>query len=119
MVDAGTTAEKWLYATESVMVVAVFLQTFINTGSGEKLILPKNYWIMMSANVGTGSGRQELVVIRRLILGFFNPEIQQKKFDKNRNLYRQWIKEFDLGYGEPMVEHAMARNRAIATYEGL
>jgi deoxyribodipyrimidine photo-lyase len=46
----------------------------------------------------------------------FNPEIQQKKFDKNGTYIRQWIKEFDLGYGEPMVEHAMARNRAIATY---
>jgi deoxyribodipyrimidine photo-lyase len=30
---------------------------------------------------------------------------------------RKWIKEFDLGYGKPMVEHAMARDRAIATYK--
>jgi hypothetical protein len=40
----------------------------------------EKYWIM-SANVGTGSGRQELVVMRRPILGF---SIQRfsKKFDK-------------------------------------
>jgi hypothetical protein len=56
--------------------------------------------------------------MRRLILGF---SIQ--RFSRNlikTEPIRQWIKEFDLGYGEPMVEHAMARNRAIATYkEGL
>ena len=47
----------------------------------------------------------------------FNPEIQQKKFDEKGIYIRKWIKEFELGYGKPMVEHAMARDRAIATYK--
>ena len=38
-------------------------------------------------------------------------------FDEKGIYIRKWIKEFDLGYGKPMVEHAMARDRAIATYK--
>jgi deoxyribodipyrimidine photo-lyase len=41
----------------------------------------------------------------------FNKKIDEKEY------IRKWIKEFDLGYGKPMVEHAMARDRAIATYK--
>jgi deoxyribodipyrimidine photo-lyase len=66
--------------------------------------------------LGTGSGRRNWVDAAPYFR-VFNPEIQQK-FDKTEPI-RQWIKEFDLGYGEPMVEHAMARNRAIATYKGI
>ena len=42
---------------------------------------------------------------------------QLKKFDGKGVYIRQWIAEFDLGYGQPMVEHAMARDRAISTYK--
>jgi hypothetical protein len=52
----------------------------------------------MSANVGTGSGQQELVVMRRLILGFLIQRFRRRNLIK-RNYIRQWIKEFDLGYG--------------------
>jgi deoxyribodipyrimidine photo-lyase len=27
------------------------------------------------------------------------------------------VDEFELGYGKPMVDHAFARERAIATYK--
>ena len=40
-----------------------------------------------------------------------------KKFDEKGRYIRKWIPEFDLGYGAPMVEHAFARDRAIATYK--
>ena len=45
------------------------------------------------------------------------PEIQQKKFDEKGEYIRKWIPEFDFGYNEPMVDHAFARDRAIATYK--
>jgi hypothetical protein len=38
--------------------------------AGRSLFAEKITDYDMSANVGTGSGRQELVVMRRLILGF-------------------------------------------------
>jgi deoxyribodipyrimidine photo-lyase len=47
----------------------------------------------------------------------FNPSIQLKKFDEKGVYIRQWIPEFELGYGKPMVDHAFARERAIATYK--
>jgi deoxyribodipyrimidine photolyase len=48
--------------------------------------------------LGTGSGRQELVVAAPYFR-VFNPEIQQRNLIKTEPI-RQWIKEFDLGYGE-------------------
>jgi deoxyribodipyrimidine photo-lyase len=48
----------------------------------------------------------------------FNPIIQQKKFDPSMVYIRKWIKDIDSGsYPEPMVEHSMARQRAIETYK--
>ncbi len=51
----------------------------------------------------------------------FNPTSQQQKFDKNLQYIRTWVKDFDtLRYPAPMVDHKMARERAIQTYkEGL
>jgi deoxyribodipyrimidine photo-lyase len=40
------------------------------------------------------------------------------KFDKARVYIKKWIPEFDTDkYAEPMVEHKMARERALATYK--
>jgi deoxyribodipyrimidine photolyase len=54
------------------MVVASFLckHLLIQWQRGEVYLPRKLLDYDMSANVGTGSGRQELVVMRRLILGF-------------------------------------------------
>ena len=51
----------------------------------------------------------------------FNPTSQQQKFDKDLRYIRRWVKDFDLpSYPAPMVDHKMARERAIQTYkEGL
>jgi deoxyribodipyrimidine photo-lyase len=58
-----------------------------------------------------GNGQQVPVVMHSiLVFNKFNKKIDEKEYIK-------WIKEFDLGYGKPMVEHAMARDRAIATYK--
>ena len=51
----------------------------------------------------------------------FNPWEQQKKFDKEGHYIRRWVQEFDtLEYPEPMVDHPMARKRALDRFaEGL
>ena len=48
----------------------------------------------------------------------FNPTEQIKKFDKQKAYINRWVKDLnELTYPTPMVEHAFARNRAIATYK--
>jgi len=48
----------------------------------------------------------------------FNPSTQAEKFDAKGEYIRRWVPEIDgFGYPQPMVEHAMARNRAIETYK--
>ncbi|GGH02751.1 deoxyribodipyrimidine photo-lyase [Polaribacter pacificus] len=48
----------------------------------------------------------------------FNPTAQQQKFDKDARYIRRWVSEFDtLDYALPMVDHKIARERAINTYK--
>ncbi len=48
----------------------------------------------------------------------FNPSSQQQKFDKNFDYIRTWIQDFDTpSYPQPIVDHKMARERAINTYK--
>jgi deoxyribodipyrimidine photo-lyase len=121
MVDAGM---RQLNATGYMhnrvrMVVASFLckHLLINWQWGEAYFAEKLLDYDLSANVGNwqwaaGTGCDAAPYFR-----VFNPEIQLKKFDEKGIYIRKWIPEFDLGYGEPMVEHAFARDRAIATYK--
>ena len=121
MVDAGMRQlnETGYIHNRVRMVVASFLckHLLIEWQWGEAYFAEKLLDYDMSANVGNwqwaaGTGCDAAPYFR-----VFNPEIQQKKFDEKGVYIRKWIKEFDLGYGKPMVEHAMARDRAIATYK--
>ncbi len=48
----------------------------------------------------------------------FNPSEQVKKFDKDLIYIKKWISEFEsLSYPAPMVEHKMARKRALECYK--
>jgi len=48
----------------------------------------------------------------------FNPETQQKKFDRNLQYIKWWVPEFGTkDYPKPIVEHPFARNRALAVYK--
>ncbi len=48
----------------------------------------------------------------------FNPTTQLKKFDKDLIYVKKWVPEFGTkDYPAPMVEHKMARERAITTYK--
>jgi deoxyribodipyrimidine photo-lyase len=121
MVDAGMRQlnETGYMHNRVRMVVASFLckHLLIQWQWGEAYFAEKLLDYDLSANVGNwqwaaGTGCDAAPYFR-----VFNPEIQQKKFDKDGVYIKQWIKEFELGYGKPMVEHAMARERAIATYK--
>ena len=121
MVDAGM---RQLNATGYMhnrvrMVVASFLckHLLISWQWGEAYFAEKLLDYDLSANIGNwqwaaGTGCDAAPYFR-----VFNPDIQLKKFDEKGEYIRQWIPEFDLGYGEPMVEHAFARDRAVATYK--
>jgi deoxyribodipyrimidine photo-lyase len=101
------------------MVVASFLckHLLINWQWGEAYFAEKLLDFELASNVGNwqwaaGTGCDAAPYFR-----VFNPDIQQKKFDEKGIYIRKWIPEFDLGYNEPMIEHAFARDRAIATYK--
>jgi len=48
----------------------------------------------------------------------FNPETQQKKFDKNNIYTNRWYPDYiRSGYSKPIVDHDFARKRAIETYK--
>ena len=121
MVDAGMRElnETGYMHNRVRMVVASFLckHLLINWQWGEAYFAEKLLDFDLSANVGNwqwaaGTGCDAAPYFR-----VFNPEIQRKKFDEKGIYIRKWINEFDLGYGNPMVEHAFARDRAIATYK--
>jgi deoxyribodipyrimidine photo-lyase len=121
MVDAGM---RQLNATGYMhnrvrMVVASFLckHLLISWQWGEAYFAEKLFDYDLSANVGNwqwaaGTGCDAAPYFR-----VFNPDIQLKKFDEKGIYIRKWIPEFDLGYGRPMIEHAFARDRAVATYK--
>jgi deoxyribodipyrimidine photo-lyase len=121
MVDAGMRQlnETGYMHNRVRMVVASFLckHLLIEWQWGEAYFAQKLLDYEMSSNVGNwqwaaGTGCDAAPYFR-----VFNPDIQQKKFDEKGIYIRKWIKEFDFGYSLPMVDHAMARDRAIATYK--
>lgn len=102
------------------MVVASFLckHLLIDWRLGEAYFAEKLLDYELSSNNGNwqwaaGTGCDASPYFR-----VFNPESQQKKFDKDCIYIRKWVKDFDeLTYPEPIVEHKFARERAIATYK--
>lgn len=72
----------------------------------------------LSANNGgwqwaAGSGTDAAPYFR-----VFNPTLQAQKFDPKGEYIRHWVPEFNsLRYPQPMVEHTMARQRALDTYK--
>jgi len=48
----------------------------------------------------------------------FNPESQQKKFDKDCKYIKKWIGEWGTeDYPDPIVDHKKARERCLSTYK--
>ena len=102
------------------MVVASFLckHLLIDWRWGEKYFAEKLLDFDLAANNGgwqwsAGTGCDAAPYFR-----VFNPESQQKKFDPKFEYIKTWVPEYGTdNYIEPMVEHKMARQRALDTYK--
>lgn len=101
------------------MVTASFLTKHLLNHwlRGERYFAGKLLDYDLSANNGNwqwaaGSGCDAAPYFR-----IFNPESQTKKFDAKLEYVRRWVPELGTSkYPEPMVEHAVARERALRTY---
>lgn len=102
------------------MVTASFLtkHLLVDWRWGEAWFARKLLDYDMASNVGgwqwaAGSGADAAPYFR-----IFNPARQMNKFDPNGDYVRRWVPEFDgLHYPDPIVEHSMARNRALSSYK--
>ncbi|MDE1207716.1 cryptochrome/photolyase family protein [Tenacibaculum larymnensis] len=122
MVDAGMRElnETGYMHNRVRMITAGFLckHLLIDWRWGEAYFAEKLLDYDLSANNGNwqwaaGTGCDAAPYFR-----VFNPESQLKKFDKDLQYVRKWVKDFDeLTYPQPMVEHKFARERAISTYK--
>lgn len=122
LVDAGMRQLNtigWMH-NRVRMVTASFLckHLLIDWRWGEAYFGKKLRDYDLSANNGgwqwaAGSGTDAAPYFR-----VFNPTAQAEKFDPKGEYIRHWIPEFDsLNYSRPMVEHTMARQRALDTYK--
>ncbi|WP_114747809.1 cryptochrome/photolyase family protein [Pleomorphovibrio marinus] len=102
------------------MVTASFLtkHLLIDWRWGETYFAEKLLDYELSSNnggwqwaAGTGTDAQPYFRV-------FNPSSQLEKFDKDRRYVKKWVSEFGTdGYPEPMVDHKMARERALEVYK--
>ncbi|AZA92815.1 deoxyribodipyrimidine photo-lyase [Chryseobacterium nematophagum] len=99
------------------MIVASFLtkHLLIDWRWGEAYFGQKLLDYDLSANNGNwqwaaGSGCDAAPYFR-----IFNPEEQTKKFDKDLTYIKKWLVDYD--YPKPLVEHRLARERALDTYK--
>ncbi len=102
------------------MITAGFLckHLLIDWRWGEACFAEKLLDYDLSANNGNwqwaaGTGCDSAPYFR-----IFNPTAQLKKFDKDLQYIATWVKDLnELTYPQPIVEHKMARERALATYK--
>ncbi len=102
------------------MITASFLckHLLIDWRRGERHFAKLLLDFDLSANVGNwqwvaGCGCDAAPYFR-----VFNPALQAKKFDPEGNYVRHWVPEFGTkDYPEPMVDHEMARRRALLAYQ--
>lgn len=122
MVDAGMRElnETGFMHNRVRMVVASFFckHLLLDWRLGERYFAEKLLDFELASNVGgwqwaSGSGCDAAPYFR-----VFNPESQLKKFDPTGAYVRKWVPEWGTdAYPEPIVEHKMARQRAIDTYK--
>lgn len=101
------------------MIVASFLakHLLIDWRWGEAYFAEKLLDYDLAANNGgwqwaAGSGCDAAPYFR-----VFNPYLQTEKFDPDLTYVRRWVPEWEsFGYPEPIIEHTMARKRALEVY---
>lgn len=102
------------------MIVASFLtkHLLIDWRWGEAWFAKKLLDFDLAANNGgwqwaAGSGCDAAPYFR-----VFNPYLQTEKFDPERKYILKWVPEVDLEhYPRPLVDHALARDRALRVYK--
>lgn len=122
LVDAGMRQlnETGFMHNRVRMVVASFLckHLLIDWRWGEAYFAQKLLDYDLASNNGgwqwaAGSGVDAAPYFR-----VFNPHLQLEKFDHELAYVRTWVQEFDTDrYPTYMVEHKMARQRALDTYQ--
>lgn len=101
------------------MIVASFLckHLLIDWRWGEAYFAQKLNDYELSANNGNwqwaaGSGCDAAPYFR-----VFNPSLQREKFDKDEAYLKKWLPEYNsLNYVKPIIEHSVARERALKVY---
>lgn len=121
MVDAGMrqlNETGWMH-NRVRMITAGFLtkHLLIDWRWGEAYFAEKLLDYELSSNNGNwqwaaGTGCDSAPYFR-----IFNPETQLKKFDPYLQYVKTWIKNYKPGYLDPIVEHKVARERALETYK--
>tara|TARA_Y100001978_G_scaffold190355_1_gene193476 strand:- start:1583 stop:2890 length:1308 start_codon:yes stop_codon:yes gene_type:complete len=102
------------------MIVASFLtkHLLIDWRLGEAYFASKLLDYELASNIGgwqwaSGSGCDAAPYFR-----IFNPITQQQKFDKEMKYIKKWIPEINSSnYPDPIVNHKMARERALERYK--
>ncbi len=102
------------------MVVASFLtkHLLIDWRWGEAYFAEKLLDFDLASNNGgwqwaAGCGTDAAPYFR-----IFNPESQQKKFDKNFEYIKKWVSEYGTdAYPDPIVDHKLARERCLKAYK--
>jgi deoxyribodipyrimidine photo-lyase len=122
MVDAGMRElnETGFMHNRVRMVVASFLtkHLLLDWRWGERYFAEKLLDFDLASNVGgwqwaSGSGCDAAPYFR-----IFNPSAQQAKFDPQYIYVKQWVPEWGTPkYPTPVVDHAWARERALARYK--
>lgn len=122
MVDAGMRElnETGFMHNRVRMITASFLckHLLIDWRWGERYFAEKLSDFDLASNVGgwqwaASTGCDAVPYFR-----IFNPTSQQEKFDPEYLYIKQWIPEWGTpSYPQPIVEHSMARNRAIERYK--
>lgn len=122
MVDAGMRElnETGFMHNRVRMITAGFLtkHLLIDWRWGEAYFAEKLLDYELSANNGNWQWAAGTGVDAAPYFRVFNPTEQIKKFDKDLIYIKKWVKEYGTDrYPEPMVDHKMARDRAISTYK--
>lgn len=102
------------------MITASFLtkHLLMDWRKGEAYFAEKLLDYELASNNGgwqwaAGSGTDAAPYFR-----IFNPESQQKKFDKDYKYIKKWVPEFGTDdYPDPIVDHKLARERCLETYK--
>lgn len=121
MVDAGMrqlNETGWMH-NRVRMITAGFLtkHLLIDWRWGEAYFAEKLLDYELASNNGNwqwaaGTGCDSAPYFR-----IFNPSTQLKKFDPELKYIRTWIRDYEPGYLEPIVEHSSARERALKMYK--